>query len=126
MLFATEVKNFTCICCPMGCALEVSFDDDGNVADVSGYTCNRGKVYAQQEATDPVRMITAVVCVGGCLEPLSVKTAEAVSKAKIGEVLDAIGALQLSVPIDAGDVLIENVADTGIPVIATKTLRAAG
>lgn len=124
MLFATEVKNFTCICCPLGCPLEVMFDDDGQVADISGYTCNRGKVYARQEATDPVRMVTAVVPVAGCLEPVSVKTAEAVPKGSIGEVLHEVRALDLTAPVHAGETLIENVAGTGVPVIATKTVPA--
>jgi CxxC motif-containing protein len=123
MLFANEVKSFTCICCPLGCQVEVAFDADGTIEEVGGYSCNRGKVYAQQEATDPVRMVTAVVCAKGCLEPMSVKTAEAVPKQRIAQVLAEIHALDLHVPIEAGTELIADAAGTGIPVIATKTLR---
>jgi CxxC motif-containing protein len=123
MLFANEVKTFTCICCPMGCQLEATFDDDGTVSEVTGFACNRGKAYAEQEAVDPVRMITAVVCVAGCLEPMSVKTADPVPKARISEVLDEIRTLELHAPIQAGSVLIGDVAGTGVPVIATKTVE---
>lgn len=122
MLFANEVKTFTCICCPVGCQIEATFDDDGTVAEVTGFACNRGKAYAEQEAVDPVRMITAVVCVEGCLEPMSVKTAEPIPKVKIGKVLDEIRALHLTAPIQAGSVLIADAAGTGVPVIATKTI----
>lgn len=122
MLFANEVKTFTCICCPVGCQIEATFDDDGTVDEVTGFACNRGKAYAEQEAVDPVRMITAVVCIEGCLEPMSVKTAESIPKAKIGEVLDEIRALRLSAPIQAGSILIADAAGTGVPVIATKTI----
>ena len=54
--------------------MEVSFNERGEVADVSGNTCARGAAYAVREATAPERMVTAVVCAVGCLEPLSVKT----------------------------------------------------
>ncbi len=122
MLFASEVKTITCICCPCGCPIEVTFDDEGAVEDIVGYTCNRGKVYAQQEATDPVRMVTAVVCAKGCLEPLSVKTAAPVPKEAIADVLRAIAALDVSAPIELGQTVLSDAAGTGIDVIATKQL----
>ena len=31
MQVATEITTFTCICCPLGCRLEVSFGEDGQV-----------------------------------------------------------------------------------------------
>ncbi|MEG0375848.1 MAG: DUF1667 domain-containing protein [Raoultibacter sp.] len=122
MQFATEVKTYTCICCPLGCPLEVSFDQEGCVIDVAGHTCARGREYALEEATDPVRMVTAIVCVQGSLEPLSVKTEAPVPKAAIREVLAAIAALRLQAPISAGAVLIENVCETGVAVVATKDI----
>lgn len=122
MQFATEVKTYTCICCPLGCLLEVSFDQDGSVADVAGYTCARGRDYALEEATDPVRMVTATVCIQGALEPLSVKTVAPVPKSLIREVLAEIAKLQVRTPIFAGDILIDNVCKTGIAVVATKDI----
>ena len=50
MQFATDVAVYTCICCPVGCRVEVSFDENGQVAEVSGHTCKRGADYAAQEA----------------------------------------------------------------------------
>lgn len=120
MQIADEVKEFTCIKCPLGCRVEVSFDAQGEVADVSGYSCARGKEYALAESTDPRRMVTSLVFVRGCLEPVSVKTSQAIPKAKITEVLAAIHNLVLEVPIKAGDVLAKNVGDSGADIIATK------
>ncbi|MCH4183906.1 MAG: DUF1667 domain-containing protein [Eggerthellaceae bacterium] len=124
MLQATDVKNFVCVCCPMGCQLEVGFDDKGSVTSVTGYTCNRGKAYAREEATDPRRMVTAVICIKDCPEPLSVKTAQAIPKRFIDAALTSIRSLDLTAPISAGDVLIKDVAHTGVSVIATKSLDA--
>ncbi|MBQ9068595.1 MAG: DUF1667 domain-containing protein [Eggerthellaceae bacterium] len=117
-----ETKTFTCVSCPLGCILEARFDDQGALSDVSGYTCNRGLEYAKQEAVDPQRSISAVVMAQGSLEPLSVKTAQPIPKAKIFDVMSEVRALQVGAPIDAGQVLIEDAAGTGVAIIATKSL----
>lgn len=122
MQLATEVRTYTCICCPLGCRLEVSIDEDGNVSDVSGYTCVKGKEYAAGEATRPVRMVTAIVCAEGSLEPLSVKTAAPIPKDSIDDVLEAIRSLHPKAPVKAGSVLVDDVCSTGVAVIATKDI----
>lgn len=122
MQLATEVRTYTCICCPLGCPLEVSIDENGDVFDVSGHSCERGKEYAMEEAVHPVRMITATVWARGCLEPLSVKTARAVPKESIAAVLEALRSLQVEAPVKAGATLIDDVCGTGIPVVATKDI----
>lgn len=122
MQFATDIAAYTCICCPLGCRIEVALDENGQVSEVSGYTCKRGAVYAAQEAVAPERMVTAVLCVSGCLEPVSVKTQRPVPKAAMKDVLAAVAALRLDAPVAAGDVLIEDVCGTGVPVVATKSV----
>lgn len=122
MLLATEVRTFTCICCPLGCPVEVSFDEAGDVSDIEGYTCVRGRDYALRESTAPERMVTAVLAVEGSLEPLSVKTESPVPKERVGEVLSACMAVRLVTPVTAGDVVIADVCGTGVPVVATKSV----
>lgn len=122
MQFATDIAAYTCICCPLGCRIEVALDENGQVSEVSGYTCKRGADYAAQEAVAPERMVTAVLCVSGCLEPVSVKTQRPVPKAAMKDVLAAVAALRLDAPVVAGDVLIEDVCGTGVAVVATKSV----
>lgn len=122
MQFATDIAAYTCICCPLGCRIEVALDENGQVSEVSGYTCKRGADYAAQEAVAPERMVTAVLCVSGCLEPVSVKTQRPVPKAAMKDVLTAVAALRLDAPVAAGDVLIEDVCGTGVAVVATKSV----
>lgn len=122
MQFATDIAAYTCICCPLGCRIEVALDENGQVSEVSGYTCKRGADYAAQEAVAPERMVTAVLCVSGCLEPVSVKTQRPVPKAAMKDVLAAVDALRLDAPVAAGDVLIEDVCGTGVAVVATKSV----
>ena len=122
MQFATDIAAYTCICCPLGCRIEVALDENGQVSEVSGYTCKRGADYAAQEAVAPERMVTAGLCVSGCLEPVSVKTQRPVPKAAMKDVLAAVAALRLDAPVAAGDVLIEDVCGTGVAVVATKSV----
>ena len=116
-----KTEMITCINCPMGCRMEVTLEDD-QVISVKGNTCKRGETYARQECTLPLRMITAVAPVRNSDVPVSLKTRTPIPKAKIDACMRAIDALELTAPIHAGDVLIENVVDTGVDVIATKSI----
>ena len=118
-------ETYTCICCPLGCSVHVTLVQDASglsVEDAIGYGCRRGRDYARQEATHPVRMITAAVPVQGRLCPVSVKTSEAVPKDRMRHVLDALGTIEAVPPIQEGQVLIANVCGTGCDVVATKAI----
>lgn len=119
-----ERKELICIGCPLGCNLTVEMDG-GQVVSVNGNTCKRGDDYARKELTDPRRIVTSTVPVaGGNLPVVSVKTASDIPKEKIRECLCALKGVTLTAPIQIGDVIVENVADTGVDVIATKSISA--
>ena len=119
-----ERKELICIGCPLGCNLTVEMDG-GQVVCVTGNTCKRGDAYARKELTDPRRIVTSTVPVaGGNLPVVSVKTASDIPKGKIRECLCALKGVTLTAPVQIGDVIVENVADTGVDVIATKSISA--
>ena len=53
----TVEEKLICVTCPKGCTLEVSRDGQTVVKVENG--CKRGRVYAQQELTDPRRMVAS-------------------------------------------------------------------
>lgn len=119
-----ERKELICIGCPMGCNLTVEMDG-GQVVSVNGNTCKRGDDYARKELTDPRRIVTSTVPVaGGNLPVVSVKTASDIPKGKIRECLCALKGVTITAPVQIGDVIVENVADTGVDVVATKSISA--
>ena len=119
-----ERKELICIGCPLGCNLTVEMDG-GQVVSVNGNTCKRGDDYARKELTDPRRIVTSTVPVaGGNLPVVSVKTASDIPKGKIRECLCALKGVTLTAPVQIGDVIVENVADTGVDGIATKSISA--
>lgn len=110
-----EIKQLTCIVCPMGCRLTAQIDENG--ISISGNTCKRGAEYGVRELTDPTRVVTSTVRLetGTC----PVKTASAVRKAAIPDVLAEIRAVRAARPIRIGDVLKANIAGTGADLVAT-------
>ena len=106
-----------CINCPKGCELEVVKQGDEIV--VTGHTCPRGEAYAKAELENPTRMVTGLVRVAGMKKPLPVKTRTAIPKSKINDVLFEMHQATAQLPISIGDVIISNVAGTGIDLVAT-------
>ena len=119
-----EVKNLTCIGCPMGCSLTVTIECDR--IGVEGNTCPRGADYAKKEVTNPTRIVTSSVRVSGAdIARVSVKTASDIPKGKIFACMEEICKAQMTAPVAIGDVVIENCAGTGVNVIATKNVPCA-
>ena len=113
-----ETKEMTCIRCPMGCRLTVT--RDGDSITVKGNTCKRGEEYGAQEMRCPMRTVTTSVRVQGGIRPVcSVKTADQVPKASIEAVLEEVKTIHPTAPIHIGDVLSDNIAGTGVKLVAT-------
>jgi len=119
-----EKKELICIGCPMGCALTVTMEN-GVVAEVTGNTCPKGDAYARKEVTNPTRIVTSTVKVEGGDKPfVSVKTKEDIPKGKIFDCMAQINGIIAQAPVAIGDVLLEDVAGTGVQVVATKAAAA--
>lgn len=115
-------RELTCIGCPMGCVITVEIEDD-IIKNIDGYSCKAGVSYAKSEITNPTRIVTTTVKVKNkSHEMLSVKTKEAVPREKIWDCLKSLKNVCVNAPVCIGDVILENVADTGIPVVATKSI----
>lgn len=117
-----EIRNLTCIGCPMGCSVEVTMDN-GEVVSVTGNTCPRGDAYARKEVTNPTRIVTSTVRVSGSTSgavAVSCKTATDIPKGKIFDVVRDIAGVSVPAPVHIGDVVKANVAGTGVDMIATK------
>ena len=111
------VRELTCIVCPKGCPLKVELEN-GAVASVTGHTCPRGKQYAIDECTHPMRTITTTVrATDGSVVP--VKTATTVPKELMFDCMKEINNAVLSLPAHIGDVVIANILGTGADVIVT-------
>ena len=120
-----ETRDLTCIGCPLGCSIVVTMEN-GEVTSVTGNTCPRGDAYARKEVTNPTRIVTSTVRVnGGSLPMVSCKTKEDIPKGKIFDVCRALKGVSVPAPVKIGDVIIKDVAGTGVDIIATKQVDKA-
>ena len=112
----------------MGCQLTVTLEN-GVVTGVTGNNCRIGDNYARKEVTSPTRIVTSTVAVlphgenpeeDRHYDRISVKTASDIPKAKIMDVMAVIQKTYAIAPVKIGDVILENVAGTGVSVIATR------
>lgn len=119
-----ETRELICIGCPLGCPLTVEMKGT-EVVSVTGNTCPNGDRYARKEVTDPRRTVTSTVRVlGGILPVVSVKTAQDIPKNKIFDCMQELATIRVKAPVQEGDVIVSNIADSGVPVIATKEIPA--
>lgn len=113
-------RNMTCIVCPMGCQLQVELDGD-QVVSVSGNTCPRGKQYAIDECTHPMRTITSTARTENG-EVIPVKTNRTIPKELMFECMKELNKAVVKLPARVGDVVIANVLGTGADVVVTANM----
>ena len=112
-------RILTCIVCPRGCTLKVELGENNTVLSVTGNACKRGVVYAENECTHPKRTVTSTVkCEDGSV--VACKTSDTVPKESVFDVMKAINAVRANNDLQIGDIIIENVLDLGVNVVATS------
>lgn len=117
-------KEITCIVCPIGCSLLIEKDNSEESGyKVSGNKCNRGLDYAIKEMTNPTRVITSTVKIeNGLLTRIPIKTDGTVPKGKIFECMERINEVTVEAPVSIGDIIIPDILNTGVNVIATRNM----
>ncbi|MEA5051517.1 MAG: DUF1667 domain-containing protein [Oscillospiraceae bacterium] len=112
------MKELVCIVCPAGCRITVA--DDGSI---TGYTCERGLHYAQNETTCPKRVVTSTVKItGGLHRRLPVRTNGEIPKTDMAAAVRALDAVSLRSPVRAGDVVLADVVGSGVDFIASRDM----
>jgi CxxC motif-containing protein len=119
-----QSKEIICTVCPKGC--KITIYKDPNSPDgfkVEGNVCKRGRTYAIAEMTDPRRILTTTVKIKKAIHSrLPVRTLKAVPKDKIWQCMKEINNLEVTGPVHTGDILIENIADTGINLVSSRDM----
>jgi len=113
-------RDLICIICPRGCSLHV--EQQGEELLVSGNACPKGKQYAIDECTNPLRTITSMVRISNRDDTMvSVKTAAPIPKGNIFDVMKLIRSVSVEAPVKIGDVILSDVY--GTQVVATKEVK---
>jgi CxxC motif-containing protein len=122
----TETRKFICVACPVGCTLNVTLED-GVIQKVEGNSCARGSAYAEAEIANPTRVFASTLRIdGGALPVCPVRSRGPVPKNRVFEIAKAVAAERAQAPIRIGQVLLPNVCDTGVDIVASRDLAAGG
>ena len=116
-----NTKEMICIVCPVGCHLQVTVE--GEDVKVTGNRCPRGEEYAREEILAPKRVVTATCRIEDEEHPrLPVKTDGPLPFEMISDLLKAVYELSVKPPVTVGDILIEDFGDTGINLVASRSI----
>lgn len=112
-------KDILCTVCPMGCTVCVEGEAE-RVMSVSGNRCPRGYQYASDEFLHPVRILTTTVRIAGDEDALlPVRSAAPIPKELLMCCMEEIRKAEAKGSIRRYDVVIENICNTGVDIVAT-------
>lgn len=121
----SQKKEFVCIVCPNSCRLSVE-EKNGEIT-VEGAGCKRGVEHGKNEYTNPKRMLTTTVAIQHGIHPrLAVISEKEIPKDKMKECLEELYGLELTAPVKYREVVVENIAGTGINIVASRTMERKG
>lgn len=112
-------RELTCIICPRGCSMKIELDENKNIISLSGNLCPRGKKYAENECTNPMRTLTTTaICSDG--SPVAVRSEGAIPKDKLFEAMKRVNSIKVTLPVSVGDILIDDFYGTKLIATANK------
>lgn len=117
-----EKREYTCIVCPKSCRGTLTVTDNEDYETI-GYECKNGEKYAVNEYTDPKRMLTTTVHLnGGAMALLPVVGSGEISKGVFQECLNVLYRIDVEAPVTAGEVVVRNILDTGVDILAARSI----
>ncbi|GAB6099129.1 DUF1667 domain-containing protein [Halanaerocella petrolearia] len=115
--------EITCISCPMGCEVELEVDKNDKIKKMNGNSCPAGEKYVRNEYYNPTRILPTTARVkDGVLPLVPVKSEEAIPKELLEEAMKEIAKVELKAPVKLGQIVIEDILDTGVNIVATRDL----
>ena len=120
----TTKKEITCIICPIGCKIKME-NEGRSLTILKGNKCKKGIEYARNELLNPRRMLTSSIRVEEGEWPLvSVKSTHPVPKDKLFSILKELHKTTIRAPVKSQQIILKNVVNSGIDIIATKTVHS--
>ncbi len=121
-----EKYELTCKVCPVGCKLIISKDSNepyGYI--VEGNNCNRGMDFGIREIIEPSRILTGrVILHNGPMSRLPVKTSDVIPENLVDKCMEIIRETKVTAPVNKGDIIIRNILNTGVDVIAARKVNS--
>ncbi|MDR1692118.1 MAG: DUF1667 domain-containing protein [Oscillospiraceae bacterium] len=115
------MTKMLCIVCPVGCRLTAV--QEGGAVTVTGNLCQKGEAFGAAELQNPMRTLqTTVRTVFPDAPALPVRSAGEIPKGLIPAALRELADIVVDTRTGCGGVILDNLAGTGISVIATSDI----
>ena len=115
-------KKIICTACPRGC--EITIKDKNGELEISGFSCKKGEEYAREEYISPKRILTTTAMIkNGELPLCPVRTEQGIPKGMIFQAMKIISNIIMEAPIEMGDIIIENILNTGINLVSSRNVK---
>ena len=120
-----ETREVICILCPVGCRIRVEIED-GEISKIENAGCKRGRDYAEQEIKSPVRdFFTTVRVKDGKIPVVSVRSTAPIPKRMLMRCASELARIVVPAPVRIGDVIVKNIMNLGVDIVATKSVEKA-
>ena len=120
------IINMKCKVCPVGCDLKIiTGESQPSSYIVEGNQCGRGRDYGIKEVLEPSRIITSRVLLdNGPMSRLPVKTSDIIPHELVDKCMEIIKETRVSAPVSKGDIIIKNILETGVDLIAARKVNS--
>lgn len=118
----SEIKEIICVNCPKGCHVQVKIQQH-NIISITGNACDKGEAYAKEEITCPKRILTTTIRIHHALHRVLPIISDAPIPLEImGQAMQEIKKIEIEAPVSVNQVIVPNILDTGVNIIASKTM----
>ncbi len=117
--------DLVCKVCPMACNLKIVEDElDPSGYNIRGNRCNRGVEYGLKEITEPSRVLSSrVLLKNGPMGRVPVRTDAVIASHLVDDAMDLIRNTVAYAPLKRGDIIVENILNTGVNLIAARKVN---
>jgi len=119
-------KKIVCTNCPLGCKINVIYADadEIEIVETKGNRCKRGLEFVKQEIKDPLRVVvTSVKVDDGKIPMVSVRSDKPIPLRLMKDIMKILKETKIEAPVKRGDVIIQNILETGSDIIATRSVK---
>lgn len=118
----SEFKELVCVNCPKSCNITVELEGK-EIKNITGYTCPRGKAYAEKEFTMPTRILTSTVKVDDAeYRVIPVITSDEIPLKDMEEAMEEIRKVEIKAPVELGQVVIKDLLGLGVDVVTSRSM----
>jgi len=117
-----STETLTCNICPRGCIVTIIIENM-LIREINGNRCKNGFDYARKKIASHEREFTSTVLIKDAELPLlPVHSSKPLPREYLPAVIEMIQEIEVSAPVMTGQVIIENILNSGIDIIASRSI----